>query len=109
MAEWCRSRSSDAVLAELDAAGVPAAPVLSPQQALEHPQIAASGYLRPAGAADAAGATMEPPITVAPFDLGAASAMRGPAPKLGEHTDSILQTLGYTGAEIAELRRQRVV
>ena len=32
-----------------------------------------------------------------------------PAPDLGQHSEEILGTLGFTSAEIAELRSQRVI
>ncbi|MCH8174512.1 MAG: hypothetical protein IIC59_04920 [Proteobacteria bacterium] len=35
--------------------------------------------------------------------------IRHRAPTLGEHTDQILQRLGYSEAEIIELREQRVI
>jgi crotonobetainyl-CoA:carnitine CoA-transferase CaiB-like acyl-CoA transferase len=36
-------------------------------------------------------------------------AYRRPAPLVGEHTDEILRSLGYTAAEIAALREERVI
>jgi crotonobetainyl-CoA:carnitine CoA-transferase CaiB-like acyl-CoA transferase len=36
-------------------------------------------------------------------------AYRRPAPLVGEHTDGILRSLGYTGADIAALRDERVI
>jgi crotonobetainyl-CoA:carnitine CoA-transferase CaiB-like acyl-CoA transferase len=38
-----------------------------------------------------------------------AVAVRRTAPKLGQHTDEILAGLGYAPADVADLRRERVV
>jgi crotonobetainyl-CoA:carnitine CoA-transferase CaiB-like acyl-CoA transferase len=35
--------------------------------------------------------------------------VRAAAPKLGQHTDQILAGLGYASADIAALRRERVI
>jgi len=39
----------------------------------------------------------------------ASTAVRGRAPRLGEHTDEVLESIGYTRAEIDELRREKVI
>jgi crotonobetainyl-CoA:carnitine CoA-transferase CaiB-like acyl-CoA transferase len=45
-----------------------------------------------------------------PIRMSAADvAVRRTAPKLGQHTDEILGRLGYSAAEIAALRREKVV
>jgi crotonobetainyl-CoA:carnitine CoA-transferase CaiB-like acyl-CoA transferase len=36
-------------------------------------------------------------------------AVRTPPPRLGEHTDAVLQDLGFNAAAIADLRRQKVI
>jgi formyl-CoA transferase len=36
-------------------------------------------------------------------------AIRTPAPKLGEHTDAVLKSLGYTGVQIDELRQKKII
>lgn len=107
MAAWCRDRSTEEVLSVLEAAGVPAAPVLSPEEALNHAQIRQSGYLVPTGF----GTMNTPaPIARAPFGLtGSPPEIRGPAPALGADTDTILRELGYEREQIDALRRDRVV
>jgi crotonobetainyl-CoA:carnitine CoA-transferase CaiB-like acyl-CoA transferase len=39
----------------------------------------------------------------------AAVAVRRTAPRLGQHADEILAGLGYSPAQVAELRRERVI
>ena len=36
-------------------------------------------------------------------------AVRTPPPRLGQHTDAVLQELGLNAAAIADLRRQKVI
>jgi crotonobetainyl-CoA:carnitine CoA-transferase CaiB-like acyl-CoA transferase len=43
------------------------------------------------------------PIDGQPFEV------TRPAPLLGEHTDEVLRAAGYSEADIADLRAQRVV
>lgn len=107
MADWCAARPRDEVLAALAAAKIPAAPVLSPQQALDDAHIRAAGLLpeRPI-----AGSAQRAPIAPHPVTLsGEAADFRRPAPALGEHTDPILSELGFDPAAIADLRARRVV
>lgn len=107
MGAWCGDRSTADVLETLEAAGVPAAPVLSPEEALRHPQITGSGTLVPTPF----GAMSPPaPVARAPFGLSA-SPLAPPreAPALGAHTDAVLGELGYLPGEIAALRRDGVV
>lgn len=107
MAEWCAPRPRDEVLAALAAAKIPAAPVLSPQQALDEPHIRDAGQLvdRPI-----AGSTQRAPIAPHPVTMSAdAPQFFRPAPALGEHTREILAEIGCDDAEIARLRALGVV
>ena len=107
MSEWCATRSRDEVLEALARAKIPAAPVLSPQQALDDPHIRAAGLLqeRPIS-----GSARHAPIAPHPVDLSVdAAQFRHPAPSLGQHTQEILAELGYDAAAVADLRARRVV
>jgi len=101
MAAWCAARSTDAALEELQAAGIPAGPVLNLQQAIEHPQVKAMNMLRAVGFP---GWNGEAPVSDLPleFSSGAAGIRQRP-PKLGEHNTELLESLGFTAEEIAEL------
>jgi crotonobetainyl-CoA:carnitine CoA-transferase CaiB-like acyl-CoA transferase len=95
-------------LRELAAAGIPAGPVLSPQQALEDEQAAAMGWFKPV--ADYPGLPRPAPVPDLPLRFsGSTTGIRHRPPRLGEHTDEILGELGYDAAQVAELRRQGVV
>ncbi|HEX9535797.1 MAG TPA: CoA transferase [Stellaceae bacterium] len=107
MAEWCASRSCAEALAALEEASIVAGQVYSPQQALDDPHIRAAGLLEEVtfpGLADTL------PLAPTPIELSETpGAYRRRAPLVGEHTDEILRSLGYTAAEIAALREERVV
>ena len=107
MAHWCAQRSREQALEELGRAKIPSGPVLSPQQALDHPHIQAAGLLPPCDFAGLAGSF---PLAPHPVDLSDTPArLDRPPPRLGEHTDEVLRELGYDDAAIAALRAQRVV
>ncbi|MDJ0788141.1 MAG: CoA transferase [Myxococcota bacterium] len=105
MAEAFRSRATGEWLVELDAAGVPCAPVLRREDLASHPQIEANDVLveheHPV-----AGAVREP-RPAARFER-TPSGLRMPAPGLGEHSDPVLAEAGYSPDEIRELREAGV-
>jgi len=91
----------------MEEARIPAGPVLSPQQVLDDPHVAARGLFRPL---EYPGAERPAPVMDTPVHLSASpGSVRKRAPTLGEDTDTILEELGYSGADIAALREQRVV
>jgi crotonobetainyl-CoA:carnitine CoA-transferase CaiB-like acyl-CoA transferase len=107
MAEWCATRTREAVLAALAQAKIPAAPVFSPQQALNDPHIRAAGLLRDR---PVTGSSQLAPLAPHPVDMSVdAPAFGRPAPALGQHTREILAELGYDDTAIAALRAQGVV
>lgn len=106
MAGWCAGRTRDEVVALLEAAKLPAAPMLTTAEALEDPQVAAMGFLRRVEYPGAG----EVPITDTPFRLSATpGSIRSRAPRLGEHTDEVLAELGFGPDRIGDLRADGVV
>ena len=103
------TRSSDEWLDALSRAGVPAGPIASVGEMLEHPQTLARrmvvdvehsrlGRVRSIGA----------PVKLSGDEAAGSVAGRG-APLLGEHTREILQSAGYGAAEIEALESEGAV
>jgi crotonobetainyl-CoA:carnitine CoA-transferase CaiB-like acyl-CoA transferase len=107
MSAWCEARSRAEAIAALEAASIVAAPVYSPQQALDDPHIRAA-HLLEEQSHPSLDATF--PLAPTPIELSMTpGTYRRPAPRLGEHTDEILARLGYDAAAIAALRDEGVI
>jgi crotonobetainyl-CoA:carnitine CoA-transferase CaiB-like acyl-CoA transferase len=107
MGRWCGERTTAVALTELEAARIPCGPVLNYREALDHPYVQELNHLKPL---DYPGAPAPIPIADAPFGMSeTAVGLRHRAPTLGEHTDQILQQLGYPLDEITHLRKTGIV
>jgi crotonobetainyl-CoA:carnitine CoA-transferase CaiB-like acyl-CoA transferase len=107
MARWCADRTTQEALDTLGAAKIPAGPVLSPQQALDHPHIRAAGFLQNV---DYPGLPNAAPVARAAVRLSQTPGkIAARPPKCGEHTDLVLKELGYDASAIAALREKGVV
>ncbi len=108
MREWCAGRSTAEAISELEAAGLPAGPVYTPQQALDDPQVAALAMLKAVG--DYPGLPRPARVPDLPIRFSRSPAgIRERPPLLGEHTDALLAGLGYSVEEIGDLRSHGVV
>ncbi|MBV1881162.1 MAG: CoA transferase [Pseudomonadales bacterium] len=107
MAAWCKDKSNAEVLTALEKARLPAGEILTPQECLDHPQVKAPNLLQ---YTDFPGLSKPAPMSSPPIKLSETPGeIKRRPPTLGEHTDEILLTLGYSGNEIAELRKKRIV
>jgi crotonobetainyl-CoA:carnitine CoA-transferase CaiB-like acyl-CoA transferase len=88
------------VLARLEAAGVPAAPVNDVGQVAEHEQTAALGLIQ---------RSPEPTVALPLSFDGDRVVHRTAPPRLGEHTAEILREAGYDDDEIDRLAAERIV
>ena len=99
-----KTRTTEEWLGRLEAEQVPCAPVLTRDEVIAHPQIAASGILLESDHPDAG--RLRQTRTAARFDTP--TVIRHGAPRLGQHTAEVLGELGLSDADIADLRGQRV-
>jgi crotonobetainyl-CoA:carnitine CoA-transferase CaiB-like acyl-CoA transferase len=96
----------ETLLKALEVAGVPATPVNTVDQVMEDPQTAARGMVdhvrHPV--------LGEIPVVSTPVKFSAMRAgVRTAAPVRSQHTDAVLNDLGYTAADIAALREKKVI
>ena len=104
---WTRERTREEALAAFAAAKVPAAPVLKPQAALDDPHINALEFFQ---AVPYPGMEKPAPIAKVPIWFSETQgAIRHRAPTIGEHTDQVMSSLGYTQREIEELKSRGVI
>ncbi len=104
---WTETLATAEILEALEKAHIPAAPLFSPQQALDDAHIRATGMIEPV---EYPGLPHATPLVLTPFDLSEApKPTPRRAPLLGEHTDAILGEIGYDLSAIQGLRDRHVV
>jgi crotonobetainyl-CoA:carnitine CoA-transferase CaiB-like acyl-CoA transferase len=106
IADRLHTQSRQHWIDRLTAAGIPCGSVRNLQELFADPQIHAREMV-----AHIEHATIGPlRVLGIPVKLSdTPGAVRTPPPRLGEHTDAVLQDLGLNAAAIADLRRQKVI
>ncbi len=107
MARWCIERTNAEALAELDKASLPAGPVLTPQEILDHEHVKAAETFK---FVEYPGLPKPTPMLGTPVSLSETPGeIRSRPPTIGQHTDAILASLGYKAGEVENLRRGGIV
>ena len=99
-----RTRTTDDWL-DLCRGRVPAAPVLTPRDALANPFMAEQELIQTLS--HQSGAQFR--VMAQPINTGDTRTADTGAPLLGEHTDDVLASVGYEPAEIVDLKQRGVV
>lgn len=94
----------DEVVARLEHAGIAYARMNSVEDLWEHPQLHARQRWADVSTEMGSIQALMPPVSFA--DL---TARMGPVPQLGQHTDSILEELGWTAEVIADWKMRHII
>ncbi len=103
---WCSTQTIDAALAVLQGAEVPVSKIYSVRDMMQDPQFLARQMFEQHQFKD--GTSIKLPA-VTPKLSETPGSTRWIGPDLGEHTDEVLKTLGYSDQEIAEFREAGVL
>jgi formyl-CoA transferase len=106
IAAWTSKYTQDEVLKTMDQAEVPAGRIYSAADIAADPHYAARGMIQQIVAGD--GEPLKVPGVI-PKLSATPGAIRAPAPKLGEHTDEILTSLGLSREDISRLKEKKVI
>tara|TARA_Y100000590_G_scaffold122407_7_gene140129 strand:+ start:5626 stop:6819 length:1194 start_codon:yes stop_codon:yes gene_type:complete len=107
MAEWCLERTTKEAIKELDKARIPVGEVLKANEVVNEPHIKARNLFQKVSYPSIKNPV---PIVSTPLELSEnPGEIMTRAPLLGEHTDQILEELGYSKKEISNLREKRIV
>lgn len=106
ISQFCRLHLRDDIVSRMIARGIPIMPVLSPDEALSHPNIEARDIVGVVeDEREGRVAELRNPLRAA----GLAAPRRRPAPDLSADADTVLSMLGYGKDEIGVLTEEGVV
>ena len=104
--ERMAARDSADIAAVFEKTGLPFAPITDPQHLFADVHLQETGGLAPMELPDG----RQTQVPLLPLKLGGERlGLRLNPPKLGEHTDALLQSLGYSADDVAALHAQGVV
>lgn len=90
---WFAERSTASAIEQMNAANLPAAPVLSPAQIVADKEFVASDLFEPVATTD--DASMIPASRIPIAFAGMARSVQSRSPRLGEHSFAVLTEAGY--------------
>lgn len=96
--------TTEQIIARLEDAQIAYARLNSVQEFVDHPQLAARGRWRDVDSPVGPLRALLPPVT-----MEGVEPVMGAIPALGEHTDSILQELGFDSDTIATWRKAKII
>jgi crotonobetainyl-CoA:carnitine CoA-transferase CaiB-like acyl-CoA transferase len=86
--------------------GLPFAPITRPQELFDDPHLKATGGLAPMTLPDG----RETQVPLLPLAMGDhRPGVRSNPPRVGQHTSELLKSVGYTDAQLADLRERKVI
>ncbi len=106
LAQYCKSYTWSEIMRHMEQTGIAICPVTTPDEAVALAHVAARGAI------DYLEHPVEGriPYLVNPLSrAGLTPPAPRPAPQLGEHAEEILLAHGYTAAQIADLRRLKII
>jgi formyl-CoA transferase len=106
IAQWTSRLTQEQVLRNMQEAEVPAGRIYTAADIAADPHYAARGMIEEVTAGD--GEPLKVPGII-PKLSATPGAIRSPAPRLGEHTDEILSSLGFSADEISGLRNKKII
>jgi len=107
MGEWCAKLTRERALALLAQARIPAGPVNSPRQVFEDESVREAQPFQWVSYPGIPGTApiVAPPVTMARTPW----ALKRRPPVAGEHSDEVLEEIGYSAAAIEDFRRHGVI
>jgi crotonobetainyl-CoA:carnitine CoA-transferase CaiB-like acyl-CoA transferase len=109
IAEVTRTRPSAYWVSLLEDAGIPCGPLYSVDQVFADPQVQHLGMARVMHNGQSPNGDGTQVVASALNFSGLSRDIRTPTPEAGADTDDVLRSVGYSDAEIAELREKRIV
>jgi crotonobetainyl-CoA:carnitine CoA-transferase CaiB-like acyl-CoA transferase len=106
VAEWIAERTLAENMAVFEAAEVTATPIFEIDQLLDDPHVQARGVIVEAPDEEAGSVLMH---NVIPRLSETPGRLRSPAPSLGQHTRSVLESIGYDADRLAALATDGVI